>query len=206
MLKKFGIPVILCVIVILTGCDQGIPKMMKPVLTPEPTTVEQPMSEAETPDEPEIQEPVYSEITHANALELQIGETYRMRPASYDAWDNGFGDKTIRTIYFGTVDNRGQLQKGVSPDNPKMVSAFFLQKEPYSQTLEGKPVIDFIEQDDGTRIYDEILIQVTDRNTLPQTGEKLGGSRGNRFTYKFANYGAVLIENLTHPDRKFEYE
>ena len=49
MLKKFGIPVILCVIVILTGCDEE-KKMMKPVLTPEPTTVEQPMSE------PEVQE------------------------------------------------------------------------------------------------------------------------------------------------------
>ena len=32
MLKKFGIPVILCVIVILTGCDQG-QNMMKPVTT-----------------------------------------------------------------------------------------------------------------------------------------------------------------------------
>ena len=32
MLKKFGIPVILCVIVILTGCDQG-QNMMKPVAT-----------------------------------------------------------------------------------------------------------------------------------------------------------------------------
>ena len=45
MLKKFGIPVILCVIVILTGCDQG-QKMMKPVLTPESTTVEQPMPDS----------------------------------------------------------------------------------------------------------------------------------------------------------------
>ena len=37
MPKQFGIPVILCIIVILTEGDQGIPKMMKPVLTPEPT-------------------------------------------------------------------------------------------------------------------------------------------------------------------------
>ena len=200
MLKKFGIPVILCVIVILTGCDEGIPKMMKPVLTPEPTTVEQPMSE------PEVQETVYPEITYENALDLQIGETYRMHPSSYEAWDNGFGDNTIRSIHFGSVGRSGQIHKGVSPDDPKMSSAFFLRKEPYSQTLDGKNVIDWIEQDDGTRRYDEILIQITDRLTLPQKGEKIGGPRGDRFTYMFANYGAVVLENLTHPDRKLEYE
>ena len=173
---------------------------MKPVLTLEPVP-EQPIPETEAP------EPVSpEEITFANALELQIGETYRMRPSSYDTRDDRFGDKNIRAIYWGTVDNHGRLQNGVSPDDPKMRSKFFLKKEPYSQTLDEKNVIDWVEQTDGTRIYDEILIKITDQLVLPRTGEKLGGSRGNRFTYKFANYGAVLIENLTHPDRKFEYE
>ena len=54
MLKKFGIPVILCVIVILTGCDQG-QKMMKPVLTPEP---QPPVTE--TTDMPAEEEPLFN--------------------------------------------------------------------------------------------------------------------------------------------------
>ena len=36
--------------------------------------------------------------------------------------------------------------------------------------------------------------------------EKIGGPRGDTFTYAGTQYGAVAIENLTHPDRKFEYE
>ena len=94
MLKKFGIPVILCVIVILTGGDQG-QKMMKPVLTPEPTTVEQPMSEAEA------QGTVYPEITFENVLELMPGERYRMRPTESH---EGTGDEgVIYSVSWGSV-------------------------------------------------------------------------------------------------------
>ena len=100
MLKKFWIPVILCVIVILTGCDQGIPKMMKPVLTPELTTVEQPISEAEA------QGTVYPEITFENALNLTPG-LYRLRPTSYDDWDKGgFGDRVLTRLYWGMLTNQ----------------------------------------------------------------------------------------------------
>ena len=31
-------------------------------------------------------------------------------------------------------------------------------------------------------------------------------TRGNKFPYKFVSYQGIAIENLTNPDRKFEYE
>ena len=190
---------LMLLVVFIAGCNQG-QKMMKPVLTPE-----QPMPETKA------QETVYPEVTHANALDLKLGETYRMRPLSYDEWDQGIGDSVITRIYWGTVDPSGLLHKGVSPDDPKTRVEFDLRdKRPYSQTLEGKPVIDSIEQDDGTRRHDEILIRVESERiqvigVVHQT-QRTGGPRGDRFTYEAATYWAVPIENLTHPDRKFEYE
>lgn len=121
---------------------------------------EQPPVEPPMP-ETQRQETVYPEVTHANALELKRGETYRMRPSGYSGYDNAFGDSVIADIHWGTVDLWGQLHKGVSQDDPKTQVIFNLRdKNPYSQTLDGKPVIDSIEQDDGTFIYDEILIRI----------------------------------------------
>lgn len=97
----------------------------------------------------EVETTVYPEITHANALNLMRGETYRLRPSGYSESDDGFGDSTIRDIYWGTVDPWGRLHKGVLPDDPKTLVTFDLRdKNPYRQTLDGKPVIDSIEQDD----------------------------------------------------------
>ena len=205
MLKKFSIPVFLCVLISLVGCDQG-QKMMKPVLTPEPTHAK----DEPPPPETDAQETVYPEVTHANALKLKLSETYRMRPSGYFEVENGFGESTIWYIYWGNVDNRGRLHKGVLPEDPKTHLTFHLDRNnidklPYSQTLDEKPVIDWIEQDDGTLIHDEIVIRVTTDPFWDET-EKIGGPRGDTFTYASAQYGAVAIENLTHPDRKFEYE
>ena len=117
MQKKFWIP-LLCVIVILAGCDEG-QKMMKPALTPKPIAeqppVEQPMPETE------VEATVYPEITHENALNLIPGETYRIRPSSYDESPDGFGDLIIWRIYWGTVDSSGKLHKSVSPGTPERV-------------------------------------------------------------------------------------
>lgn len=49
MLQKFWIPIILCVIVILAGCDEG-KQMMKPVLVPEPAA-EEPMQVDAAPED-----------------------------------------------------------------------------------------------------------------------------------------------------------
>ena len=118
----------------------------------------------------------------------------------------------------GNVDQSGQLLKsgetlkGVLPeDNPKVRVTFDLRKNPYSQTLvDQKPVIDWVEQADGTRIYDQLLIQVESERLfvvgVEHQTQRTGGRRGQTFTYHVATYYATPIENLTHPDRTFEYE
>ena len=56
MLKKFWRPVLLCVIVILAGCDQG-QQMMKPVLTPKPEPtppVEELIFNPQPPEKPDV--------------------------------------------------------------------------------------------------------------------------------------------------------
>ena len=197
MLKKFGIPVILCVIVILTGCDQG-QKMMKPVLTPEPTTVEQPMSEAEA------QGTVYPEITFENVLELMPGEKYRMRPTESH---EGSGDEgLIYSVSWGSVGgNPKELLEGFTEDDPKVYAWFSMGntgKAPYAKTLDGKTVIV------KDPVWDEIVIEIISFGGLsgPGGSKQEGGTRGNRFDFTLVEYDAILIENLIHPDRKFEYE
>lgn len=182
---------------------EPISTSVKPALIPEQLLVEPPM--------PETEVPVYPEVTHANALDLKRGEAYRLRPSSYDEFDDGFGDSVIASIYWGTVDSSGHLYKGVSPDDPKTRVEFDLRdKRPYSQTLDGTRVIDWIEQDDGTLIHDEILIRIESERIqvigVEHPTQRTGGPRGEKFTYQAAIYWAVPIENLTHPDRKFEYE
>ena len=197
MLKKFGIPVILCVIVILTGCDQG-QKLMKPVLTPEPTTVEQPMSEAEA------QGTVYPEITFENVLELMPGEKYRMRPTSYDLL--GKEDTKILSVSWGSVGGYPRvILEGFTEDDPKILAGFSMvnaNRVPYAKTLDGKPVIV------KDPVWDEIVIEIISFGGLsgPGGSKQEGGTRGNRFEFTLVEYDAILTENLTHPDRKFEYE
>ena len=193
MLKKFGIPVILCVIVILTGCDQG-QKLMKPVLTPEPTTVEQPMSEAEA------QGTVYPEITFENVLELMPGEKYRMRPTESR---EGTGDEgVIYNVSWGSIrGNPKELLEGFTEEDPKVYAWFSMvnaNRVPYAKTLDGKPVIV------KDPVWDEIVIEIVENTTFE--GVQQAGTRGNKFEYRLVEYAAILIENLTHPDRKFEYE
>ena len=199
MLKKFGIPVILCVIVILTGCDQG-QKMMKPALTPEPT-IEPPPVEPPIP-ETEVGATVYPEVTFENVLDLIPGERYRMRPI--DSHEGSGDEGLIYSIGWGSVGgNPKELLEGFTEDDPKVYAWFSMGNDggraPYAKTLDGKPVIA------KDPVWDEIVIEIV----VNQWGggvQQTGGPRGNKFDFTLVEYSAILIENLTHPDRKFEYE
>jgi len=52
---------------------------------------------------------------------------------------------------------------------------------------------------------DEILIEIKEKTQLLEKTEP-GGRGRDPFTYSVADYNAVAIENLTHPDRKVAYE
>ena len=75
-------------------------------------------------------------------------------------------------------------------------------KAPFAKTLDGKRVI---ERDP---VWDEIVIEIVSIGgpERPEGFQEIGGPRGNRFEFTLVEYDAILIENLTHPDRKFEYE
>ena len=195
MYKKFWIPFFLCVIVILAGCDQG-QKMMKPALTPEPTTqpptVKQPM--------PEKEATVYPEITFENVLDLAPGEKYRLRPIDSH---EGTGDEgIIYSIGWGSIGEDRRLREGFTEADPKIRAWFSMGnagKAPYAKTLDGKPVIV------KAPVWDEIVIEIVE-NQWGGGLQQTGGPRGNRFEFTLVEYAAILIENLTHPDRTFEYE
>ena len=102
--------------------------------------------------------------------------------------------KDLTEILGSDLQSVGDLEKAASRLlNPCLV----LYKAPYARTLDGKPVIVKVP------VWDEIVIEIGVKNT--HTIQK-GGPRGNRFEFTLVEYAAILIENLTHPDRKFEYE
>ncbi|RKU09180.1 hypothetical protein C6503_21820 [Candidatus Poribacteria bacterium] len=206
MLKKFWIPVILCVLVILAGCDSA-KQMMETTLIPEPTTdltpeptTEQPPVE---PSMPEIDErTMYPEITFENVLDLEPGVRYRMRPTSSSERSGAEGK--ISSVHWGSIDIKTrELREGFTDDDPKIFAAFYFVdtdtgEAPFAETLDGKKVI---ERDP---VWDEIVIEILWNRW--GAVQETGGPRGNRFEFTLVEYNAILIENLTHPDRKIEYE
>ena len=104
------------------------------------------------------------------------------------------------------------LRKGFSADTPKVSAIFTLNPMPYMNTLDGQPVIGpvfsngkFVLAEDGSVVNDEIIIEIK-RKIEQFEGNSPGGRRSDPFTYHIVTYEAVTIENLTNPDRKFEYE
>ena len=204
MLKKFWIPVILCVLVILAGCDSA-KQMMETTLTPEPTTdltpeptTEQPPVEPSMPETDE--ETMYPEITFENVLDLEPGQRYRLRPI--DSVEGSGDEGLIRSIGWGSIDKDRNLREGFTEDDPKIRAWFSMGntgRSPYAETLDGKPVIV------KDPVWDEIVIEIVE-NTWGGGVQETAGPRGNRFEFTLVEYSAILIENLTHPDRKFEYE
>ena len=188
---------LMLLVVFIAGCDQG-QKMMKPILTLEQPPVEQPMLETDA------QETVYPEITFENVLVLMPGEKYRMRPTESH---EGTGDEgVIYSVSWGSVGgNPTELLEGFTEDDPKVYAWFSMtnaNRAPYAKTLDGKPVIV------KDPVWDEIVIEIISFGGLSGPGgvQQIGGPRGNRFDFTLVEYDAILIENLTHPDRKFEYE
>lgn len=179
---------------VLIACDNG-KQIMKPVVTPE-----QPAETIELPPS----------ITFENVFELEMGQRYRMIPTR--AKYNTFGtiqelfthitvpnqESTIWSVSWGSVgDYPPELLEGFTDNDPKVRARFFLEdadsKNPYALTLDGKRVIE-----EGNEIVIEIV-------GLRSSKIEAGGSRGNEFDYSLIEYAAILIENLTHPDRTIEY-
>ena len=189
--------VFLMILIMLSSC-RGMQKPMRDVIK-EPADLATP----ETRPENETTEEVLPEVTFDNVLNLKPGEKYRLRPSRMaEGKQDNFSDWRIHYFWWGNVDEGpGRLLKDYTPDDPKVSVFFELNPQPYSETLDGKRVFERLP--DGDFVFDEIVIQITKK---VREGEKTAGTRDNKFTYSFAVYDVVVIKNLTHPDRTFEYE
>lgn len=197
-MKKFCL--ILSLLLVALGCDQG-KKMVAPVMD----DVHVPVKETTTPTVPV--EDVIEEITFDNVSSLQF-KRYRMRPTEFAA---GIGaEGRIEELVFGSVspilyDGVVKLNSGLAADTPKVAAYFQLTSAPYAETTDGLPVIDWTLKDDGMYVSDEIVIEIQAVG-IQSERTSTGGRGGEPFTYVFMQYDAIAIENLTNPDRKFEYE
>ena len=157
----------------------------------------EPIEPTESTTKPEI-----PEITFENALNLMPGQ-YRLKPIGYSRSVGGDTNSVIVDFYWGSVNLFGESveRDDIPLDAPKIHVAIILDPKPYVFSIDGEPVFDY---DLFTfEIYDEIVVEIVSR---VGEEEKRGGERGNRFPYKQVTYKGIAIENLTHPDRKFEYD
>ena len=146
------------------------------------------------------------EITFDNALGLAVGGRYHFRPTELHKsfiQSTDPDDTVLQAVYWGTIhDNGMSVERSDFPaDAPKMLLYIDLFNPSfYFYTPDGDPVVGQTIIDDQL-VYDEIVIKIIKRQVV---GEGKRGERGNKFPYKYAQYEAVPIENLTHPDRIFE--
>lgn len=135
-------------------------------------------------------EEVIPEITFDNVLDLEVGKTYRMRPTSYiQSLAGVWHAHKISELFFSNFRDR------LTADPPAVEARFILNPAPYMQKSERELVINYVASGTDSRVYDEIIIEITQKK---EHGEKRG--------FRYVIYEAVAIENLTNPDRKFEYE
>ena len=176
---------LILLVVVAIGCDD----MQKPVMN----VISKPVAteESATPEKPQ---PLT--ITYDNAFDLTPG-IYRFRPNSYS--ESG---EFITNVYWGNIIYGEEI--GESPaDAPKVSVAIRLNPQPYTKMLNGKLAINFARFADGTVVVDELLVEIGEK-ILEETEQ--GGERGNRYEYTVLVYEGVALENLTDPDRAFEYE
>lgn len=181
---------LILLVVVAVSCDD----MQKPVMNviTEPVATEEPVSPVETQ---------YPTITFDNAFDITPG-VYRFRPNTYTSGTDDFGDGVVTSLAWGSVVY-GDSIAGLPPDTPKISVTIFLDPEPYEKMGNGELAINFERFPDETVVVDELLVEIKEKR-WEWTEE--GGGRGNKFEYEVVGYWGVAKENLTNPDRVFEYE
>ena len=193
---------IFLLVLVFIGCA----KMQKPMMTV--VTGEPPETPTTPPESVEGKEPM-PEVSFDNVLSLQVGEQYILRPSDVWSWEwpgDRRLDSIIRELVFGSLTSFEpvSLLPRLPADTPKVLAFFTLNPTPYAFTFDNERVIDVTAGDDSV-IYDEIIIMIK-RRTVQSERTSQGGRGRDPFTYQTVNYEAVAIENLTNPNRIFEYE
>ena len=154
---------------------------------------------------PETTAPEIPEITFENALNLVVGRRYRFRPTHLETRTDQWGDVLLSAVTWGNIDRDLEFveRSDFATDAPKIrLDISFSENQPYFETHDGKPIIRHTIINNQP-ISDEILVAITANYGVVNAR---GGQRGNKFDFKHIHYRAVAIENLTLPDRVFEYE
>ena len=141
---------------------------------------------------PETKEDVIPEVTFDNVLDLEVGKRYKMRPTSHvESLGVSWLDHKLSVLFFSNVS------EGLGADIRAIDARFTLNPAPYLLKSKLERVLNFARSTDS-RVYDEIIIKITQKKEI---GEKERGV----LIFDYVNYEAVAIENLTNPDRTFEY-
>ena len=147
------------------------------------------------------------ELTFENALNLVSGQRYRFRPTSTFKVGNlahGLQNFRLGHVTWGNVDESGvpYIRAEFPADAPRIAVSIYMETRPYFYSLDGDPVVEVLYI--GRKpVADEIVVEITG---VGEVLERVGGERGNQQLYTTALYTGIAIENLTNPDRKFEYE
>ena len=148
--------------------------------------------------------PEIPEITFENALNLVVGRRYRFRPTHLETTTDQWGEVVLRGVTWGNIDSDLEFveRSDFPTDAPKIkLDIWFSENQPYFETRDDKPIIRHTIINNQP-ISDEILVEIT---TSPFVEDARGGQRGNKIDFKHVRYQGVAIENLTLPDRVFEY-
>ena len=138
--------------------------------------------------------PGITAITFENAINLMSGERYRLRPLELGTITLDLVD-FLNSISWDNIDySESDFGEAFPEGAHKVYVHIELDPKPFLYSVEGVQVI---EAESLYPIkYDEILIEIIEKTKETQ----------NRLGDIFVEYKAVAIENLTNPDRKFEYK
>ena len=147
--------------------------------------------------EPVATEPEYLSLSLDNALSLTPG-VYKFRPDSFSGFD-GY----IATLEWGSIDLFGDPVIGYPEDSPKLSITIELNPPPFDTQLDGRSTLGFARRDTGEFIVDELIVEI---GRELRRGTETVGPRNNRYEYTYVVYEGTALENVSNPERLFEYE
>ena len=155
-----------------------------------------------TPQDPAVMQPTaptakpgITAITFENATNLIPGERYRFQPDGIATTNNKAGESTIPFISWSNVDFSTFVAMTVPEGSLRIDARFDLEPRIYQFSVDGIPAISN-PYDASTPWHerDQVVVEII---------EKIDESKARNGDIR-VKYTAVAIENLTHPNRKFE--
>ena len=154
------------------------------------------------PQDPAVMQPTaptaklgITAITFENATNLIPGERYRFQPDGIARTNNKAGESTIPFISWSNVDFSTFVAITVPEGSPRIDARFDLEPRIYQFSVDGIPAIsDPYDESTPWHERDQVVVEII---------EKVDESKARNGDIR-VKYTAVAIENLTHPNRKFE--